>query len=209
MATFHDVQFPSCISYGSSGGPKFNTTILELSSGYEKRNIVWSKVRAEYDVSHGIKTQEDMNALRAFFYARQGRAFSFRFKDWGDFALAQQSIGTTDGTTATFQIYKRYSSGATDYDRTVVKIVSGTVIVKVNSVVIAEGAGVSEYQIDLLTGVITLGATLAATTGDDVEVGCEFDVPVRFDVDHLNARHDFYNVESWESIPLVEVRDST
>lgn len=209
MSTFHDVQFPSCISYGSAGGPKFNTTVLELSSGYEKRNIVWSKVRAEYDVSHGVKTKPDMDALRSFFYARQGRAFSFRFKDWGDFALPLQSIGTTDGTTAVFQTYKRYSSGSINYDRTLEKIVSGTVVVKVNSVTITEGTGVSEYQIDLLTGIITLGSTLAATTGDDVEIECEFDVPVRFDVDHLNARHDFYNVESWESIPLVEVRDAT
>lgn len=207
--TFHEVQFPPAISYGSSGGPQFKTTVLELSSGYEKRNIDWSLVRAAYDVSQGIKTKEDMDVLRAFFYARRGRAYGFRFKDWGDFELAQQEIGATDGSTAAFQIYKTYSSSGTDFDRVITKPVDGTVRVWVNSVEIDEGSGNGEFEVDLTTGIITLGSTHVATSTYPVEVECEFDVPVRFDTDHLDASHDFYNVESWESIPLVEVRDIT
>ena len=205
--SFHEVQFPPAISYGSSGGPMFKTTVLELSSGHEKRNIDWSKVRAMYDVAQGIKTKEDMDLLRAFFYNRQGKAYGFRFKDWGDFTLEQQSIGTTDGTTATYQIFKKYSSGTDEYDRDIQKPVASSVDVWVNSVAITEGTGTGEFQVDTATGIVTLGATLAATTGEDVEVACDFDVPVRFDVDHLDASHDFYNVESWDSIPLLEVRD--
>lgn len=208
MATFHDVQFPPQVSYGSSGGPKFKTTVLELASGYEKRNIEWSKIRAEYDVSQGVKTTEDMDVLRAFFYARQGRAYSFRFKDWGDYILEKQGIGVTDASTAQFSTYKRYSSGGVDFDRPIDKIVSGTVSVWHNSILLSEGVGGSEYQVNLLTGVITIGATLAATIGDNVEIACQFDVAVRFDIDHLNASHDFFNVESWSSIPLLEVRDT-
>jgi len=206
---FHDVQFPAAISYGSSGGPQFKTTILELSSGYEKRNVDWSLVRAAYDVSHGIKTKPDMDAIRSFFYARQGRAYGFRFKDWGDFELARQSIGVTDGATLAYQIYKRYSSGVTDFDRNLTKIVLASVTLWVNSTVIAEGSGAGEYAVDLATGIVTLGSALAATTGQDVEITCQFDVPVRFDTDHLNSSHDFYEVESWDAIPLVEVRDTT
>jgi uncharacterized protein (TIGR02217 family) len=187
----------------------FKTTILELSSGREKRNIDWSKVRASYDALHGIKTHEDMDAIRAFFYARQGRAYGFRFKDWGDFEISQQSIGTTDTSTTDFQIFKRYTSGSVNYDRDITKPVEGTVEVWVNSVSIEEGVGGSNFQVDTTTGIITLGSTLAATTGQTVEVDCQFDVPVRFDTDHFAPSHDFYNIESWESIPLLEVRDIT
>ena len=178
-----------------------------MSSGYEKRNINWSLVRAAYDVSQGIKTKEDMDVLRAFFYARRGRAYGFRFKDWGDFEISRQEIGATDGTTEDFQIYKTYSSSGTDFDRIITKPVTGTVRVWVNSVEIDEGSASDEFEVDTTTGIITLGSTHVATSTYPVEVECEFDVPVRFDTDHLDAVHDFYNVESWDSIPLVEVRD--
>ena len=35
----------------------------------------------------------------------------------------------------------------------------------------------------------------------------EFHVCVRFDTDHLNMKHEFWTYRSWDSIPLVEVRD--
>jgi len=34
----------------------------------------------------------------------------------------------------------------------------------------------------------------------------EFDVPVRFDTDKMAATIDSYGVNSWQNIPLVEVR---
>ncbi len=35
--SFHDVRFPTDISYGSSGGPGFSTAIIEVDSGAEER----------------------------------------------------------------------------------------------------------------------------------------------------------------------------
>jgi uncharacterized protein (TIGR02217 family) len=52
------------------GGPKFSTNVIILSSGYESRNQNWALARAEYDISTGIKTKADMDAVIAFFYAR-------------------------------------------------------------------------------------------------------------------------------------------
>src|SRR4051812_33839942 len=84
---FHEVQFPTGISYGAIGGPGFNTTILPLASGYEKRNQNWERARGEWDVAHGLRTQAELNLLKSFFYARRGRLFGFRFKDWIDYRL--------------------------------------------------------------------------------------------------------------------------
>ena len=97
---FHEVQFPTDISFGAVGGAEFKTMIVTHDSGHERRNIDWSIARGEWDVVHGLEDQADIDALITFFRTREGRAHGFRFKDWSDFALARQNIGTTDGATA-------------------------------------------------------------------------------------------------------------
>lgn len=204
--TFHDVQLPSDVEKGSGGGPEFNTIVLPLATGFEKRNIQWSQARAKYNIGYGIQTKANFTLVLDFFYARFGRAHSFRFKDWGDFEMARQVIGATDGSTATFQVFKRYTSGALDYDRTIEKIVLDSESVWVNNVSITEGGGAGEYALNDLTGVLTLGATLAAQSGTDVEVLCEFDVPVRFDVDKFDVTLETFDAGAIPNLPVIEVR---
>lgn len=204
--SFHEEIFPIGVSYGAVGGPKFKTTILPLMSGYEKRNIDWSNARAEYDVSYGLKTLEELEEIRDFFYARRGMAYGFRFRDWQDYKLTNEVIGLTTGALTTYQIFKRYQSGAVVYDRVLRKIETGGVVVTVAGVIRTVGLGGTSYQINLNTGVITLGATLAALVGESIAITCNFHVPVRFDTDHLATTIEEYNVFTWGQIPLVEVR---
>jgi uncharacterized protein (TIGR02217 family) len=79
-----------------------------------------------------------------------------------------------------------------------------------NNVSIVEGAGVSEFTVNNNTGVITLGSTLAAQSGTEVEVICEFDVPVRFDTDELDITATVFTqdeaVINIPSIPIIEIR---
>lgn len=206
MAGFHDVRLPEHVESGATGGPAFSTNIIELSSGYEKRNIEWEKEKGQWDVSYGIMTKEDFQEVLTFFRGRYGRAYSFRFKDWADYEIAQQEIGTTDGTTDEFQIYKRYEYGDYHYDRNISKPVEDSLTVYVDDVEISEGTGSSTYSIDLLTGVITLGADLAAQSGTSVEVVCEFDVPVRFDSDIMEVSLEVFNAGSVPEISIVEVK---
>lgn len=205
MAVFHDVLFPKEIAYGAVGGPKFKTTIVTLTSGYEQRNIDWSQTRGEWDVSYGLKTQSELNVIRNFFMARHGKAYAFRFKDWMDFDMPRQSIGTTNALSKVFQIYKRYQDAASFFDRDLTKPVAGTVAVWVNGVGVTPGNGTGNFAVDLTTGKITLGSGFA-TAGQLVEAQCNFDVPVRFDTDHLATSITEYNVFVWGQIPLVEVR---
>lgn len=207
---FHDVQLPDDIERGAQGGPRFKTTILTLVGGAEQRNIDWQQTRAAYDISYGIVDADDVDAgydlVREFYYARKGRGHSFRFKDWTDFEMDRQIIGATDGSLAIFQIFKRYTSGGFDHDRTLEKIVSGSLSVWVNNAAITEGAGASEYQVDLLTGIITIGSTLAAQSGTDVEALTEFDVPVRFADDAMDVAAMLATVGNIPAIPLIEVK---
>ena len=101
MTTFHEVRFPPDISYGAVGGPGWSTSIVTTVSGHERRNANWSQARGRWNVAHGLKRREQVAELIAFFRARMGRAFGFRFKDWTDYQALAQTLGTGDGSTKT------------------------------------------------------------------------------------------------------------
>lgn len=88
MTGFHDVRFPDAIARGATGGPEYSTDIITVASGFEQRNINWQASRARYDIGTGIRTREQMAEVIAFFRARKGRAYGFRFRDWTDFDAA-------------------------------------------------------------------------------------------------------------------------
>lgn len=68
---FIEVRFPTDIAYGSAGGPEYSTDIVITQGGYEQRNSNRSQARARYNVAHGIKSQEQLSTLIAFFRARK------------------------------------------------------------------------------------------------------------------------------------------
>ena len=205
---FHEVRFPDDISRGARGGPERRTQIVELASGDEERNASWANSRRRYDAAYGIRRADDLAAVVAFFEARNGRLYGFRFKDWADFksclpsqtpSAADQVIGTGDGTTTAFQLVKRYASGSQTWTRSITKPVAGTVLVAIDGVMQASG-----WSIDTTTGLITFDT--APVAGASITAGFEFDVPVRFDTDTLDVTLDIERLGSITSIPLVEVR---
>lgn len=197
--SFVEIQFPADISYGSSGGPTFSTDVIEAFSGFEQRNINWSAARARYNVAHGVKTQSQLDELISFFRARQGKAIGFRFKDWTDYQAVAQNIGTGNGSQTVFQLTKKYTSSVT-VTRVIKKPVNNaTMKVYLNAVLQSSG-----YTVNYATGEITF--TTAPGSGVAVTADFEFDVPVRFDTDQLDAAIDDFGSRSWSDIPLVEVR---
>lgn len=203
---FHEVQFPIEISYGAVGGPGFNTTVLSLASGFERRNINWSLARATYDVAQAIKTQADLNTLIQFFMARNGKAYGFRFQDWTDYTIPNAGgslpvMFTTVGAgPGTFQIVKVYTDAGNTYTRVITKPQDGTVAVYNNGIL------TTDWSVNGSTGIVTLGSTTYSTTGHAISVSCQFDTPVRFDIDQMKVSINDYNNNSWNQIPLVEVR---
>ena len=205
---FHEIRFPDNISRGARGGPERRTQIVELASGDEERNASWANSRRRYDAAYGIRRADDLAAVVAFFEARNGRLYGFRWKDWGDYksclpsgvpAATDQGIGTGDGTASAFQLVKAYTSGGQSWIRTITKPVSGTVQVALDG-----NAQASGWSVDTTTGLITF--TTAPASGVIVSAGFEFDVPVRFDTDQLDVTHDLERLGSITSIPLIEVR---
>jgi len=210
---FHEVQFPTGISYGSSGGPGFNTSIVATDAGTEERVARWNYPRHSYDASYAIRSLADLNLVLEFYTARQGPAFGFRYKDWFDFTSASDHrgahdgqdvvIGTGNASEQDFQLIKKYTSGTTTRNRTITKPVSGTVRVTLDSV-----EQVSGWSVNTTSGIVTF--TTAPGIGVEVTAGFEFDVPVRFgeELDEVFAiNYQSFGHGSVPSIPLVEIVD--
>ena len=205
---FHEVRFPDNISRGARGGPERRTQIVEMASGDEERNGSWADSRRRYDASYGIRKSDDLAAVTAFFEARRGRLYGFRWKDWADYksglpsaslSATDQTIGTGTGAATTFQLMKLYTSGAQSWTRTITKPVAGTVVLALNGVTQITG-----WTVNTTTGVVTFAT--APGPGLAITAGFEFDVPVRFDTDTLDVTLDFERLGSITSIPLIEVR---
>lgn len=208
MAFIETPRFPENLSYGSQGGPGFQTGIAVLQSGHEQRRGVWATPRHQYNASFAVKTVADVETVRDFFQAMRGRLHGFRFKDWNDYTSASdgvsspsdtdQTIGTGDGAETDFQLVKLYTTGTETLTRTINKPVSATVVVSLDDV--GQGSG---WSVDTTTGVVTFSA--APGNNVVVKAGYEFDVPVRFDIDVLAVSADTYGIRSAD-VPIVELR---
>lgn len=205
----HEVRFPAALSIGSSGGPERRTEIVTLSNGFEERNSPWAHSRRRYDAGLGVRSLDDLAAVIAFFEARHGQLYGFRWKDWTDYKSCQPSkpsgpfdqlLGIGDGQTVEFMLRKTYRSGESSYERPITKPVDGSVRVAV--------AGV-ELEAEAFTVSYTTGRLLITEPPADnapVTAGFEFDVPVRFDTDRITASLSSLSAGEIPSIPVVEVR---
>ena len=199
MSGFHEVQFPPDISYGASGGPGYLTTVVTTVSGHERRNANWVAARGKWNVAHGLKKREQVAALIAFFRARRGRAYGFRFKDWTDYQALAQPLGQGDGETQTFQLVKIYNSGGEIEVRIITKPIDGTVKIYRNGI-----EAVSGWELDTTTGLVTFAS--APELEEQITADFEFDVPVRFDSDQMDITIETYQLGSWGQIPVLEIR---
>lgn len=189
------------ISYGSKGGPGFKTSVFASESGFEGRSQNWTYSRGRWEISKSIRDTLDMDVVRALYYNAYGRARGFRFKDWSDYQMTRGVIGTGDGTTQLFKIKKLYGTGSYQYTRRLFKPVTGTVSVYVNNVLKLS----STYTLSTTLGTITFDALNIPALGHVVDVTCEFDVPVRFDTDEMQASAEIHDIQSWGNIPIIEI----
>jgi uncharacterized protein (TIGR02217 family) len=208
--SFHEVRFPTRLSFGAIGGPERRTEIVTLANGFEERNSPWSASRRRYDAGLGMQSLDDVADAISFFEARQGQLFGFRWKDWSDFkscvpsgvpAFGDQELGLGDGVTSIFQLIKKYQSGPNTVEREISKPVQGTVVVAVNGAELISGA---DFIVDYETGLLTLN--IPPVNGASVTAGFIYDVPVRFDIDRLDVSLSGFEAGDIPNIPVVELR---
>ncbi|GIL03335.1 MAG: glycoside hydrolase family 24 [Alphaproteobacteria bacterium] len=208
IASFHEVVFPLRLAFGSSGGPVRRTEVVALASGHEQRNARWSQSRRRFDAGQAMRGLDDLYETLAFFEARKGRLFGFRFRDpldWKscppglDPAPADQPLGEGDGATTGFDLVKSY--GADEIlPRRIAKPVVGSVRVAVAGVEQTPG---SDFTVDHAAGTITFMA--APVAGAPVTAGFAFDLPVRFDTDEIVVNLAAFAAGDIPSVPVLEI----
>lgn len=207
---FHEVRLPTRLAFGSTGGVERRTEVVTLASGYERRSSPWAMGRRRYLIGANLRSLPDMAALTAFFEARRGRLYGFRFRDFADYASCgpggtpgplDQTLGEGDGTRTVFRLVKRYGDdGGEPVERPITKPVEGSVRLAVGGVELAGGA----FAVDVTTGEVTLDAAPGA--GVAVTAGFLFDTPVRFDTDRLEVTLESFDAGRIAAVPLIEVR---
>lgn len=214
---FHNVQFPTNVNYGTSGGPGFQTQIISLDSGAERRVSRWSQPRHTFNAAFSIRKEADLSAVKTFYIARQGAANSFRYKDWSDLTTTEdgldlrmkgtpiapddQLIASGNGVKTQFQLVKRYTNGGVTRVRTITKPIASTVKVAIDGAEQLAG-----WSVDETTGILTF--SVAPANGAEITWGGEFDVHVRFGEaadELLNMTIDDFSTGSIPSIEMIEI----
>lgn len=210
MPSFHEVQFPLRLALGTSGGPYRRTDIVSLSNGRESRNSRWKDSRRRYDAGSGVRSVADLYEVLAFFEARAGQLYGFRFSDPvdhkscgpdGTISSADQRIGTGDGVTRVFQLRKTYQDAGGSAQRVIAKPVASSVVLQVGGVLVDDNS----FTLDETTGMVTFKPAATPADGDIIRAGFRFDVPVRFDIDRIEIDLEAFKAGRIPSIPLIEI----
>ena len=186
MTGFHEVRFPDNIAYGATGGPEFATTVVATGAATRSATSTGREARGRWDVASGLKKQAQIDELIAFFRARKGKAYGFRFKDWTDYKATGQLLGTGDDAIKTVPAGQALPVGERD-------------------------RGPDDHQAGRRHGEGLPGRRRAALglvgrhddrarhlqrrrrpLGVEVTADFEFDVPVRFDTDHMAVTIETY-----------------
>ncbi len=211
---FDDVQFPFSIGRSATVSPRFSTDIVTTLSGHEKRNSDWADARLEFDAGPGIRSEEELRSLIAFFRARRGAAKAFRFSDPYDHSsnamidpptMMDQNIGIGDGEQTRFQLTKSYSLDAAAEDceaqqRLITRPQPASLLVAVNGVI------TSNWSLGML-GEVVFDSPPAPNS--EVTAGFLFDVPVRFAEDRLEVSASTFMAGEIPNIRLIEVREGS
>lgn len=211
--SFHDVHLPGSLQYGSTFGPQHTTSIFPTASGHEVRTTPYSQPKHRLRLVRELQSSSEAHAIKTHAMARRGAAFSFPQKDANDFTSAEdgvstpdeldQEIGTGDGTTQAFQLFKTYEpSGPAPKSRTITLPVDDTVVVAL------DGTPTTSFTLTRPGGIITFA--VAPSNGVVITAGFEFEVPVRYTQDAeawAAMQVDAYEQWSTQALDLIEVSD--
>jgi len=201
---FADVRFPVALGREVGVEPAFSTAIATMASGAEQRNSDWADARLSFDAGPGLRGEEDLRALIAFFRARRGAAQGFRLEDpfdnssngmTGEPGSADQVLGMGDGVRTEFPLIKTYDGQV----RRITRPVAETVRLSVAGVEPAGGWTLQDKGIVEFDDAPAEGAQVAA--------GFRFDVPVRFAEDRLGLSRATFLAGEVPSVPMIEVRE--
>ncbi|WP_257556407.1 DUF2460 domain-containing protein [Sphingobium sp. CFD-2] len=197
---FIDQHLPREVEIGARRRDDEDIEIVTTDGGWEVRNARSSQSLREYEISFPMSQRDNAvyQAVVAMFKVARGKLHSFRFRDWADYQLDAEIIGTGDGSTTAFQITQSWTVDGETVSRDITRPISSFQVFK------AGVLQVSGYSINYDTGMLTF--SVAPSLGVEISVTGQFDIPVRFDAP-LETLGYSADLEHIETITLKEVRE--
>lgn len=151
--------------YSYSAAYEYQVKETRYESGATQRKSVWPSGQSLHSFLCTYRVpQSTYRTIRDFFNARNGRYDTFYFKNWENYQVTAEAVGTGDASETVFQL-----------DHYPVKADSQTIYV--NAVEQTEGV---DYTLVDATGVITFasppGSGLAITADYEFYLICVFDM---------------------------------
>jgi uncharacterized protein (TIGR02217 family) len=201
MTNFHDVNLPKYIEIFATANTEFSTSCSVTKSGREVRSLDSALPRRSYSLKDCRLSKAQFEVFNSFFYARRGRRFSFRLKDYCDYKVKDQQIVIIDAKSHQFQLTKIYPDLIAPFTRKIIKPVSKTI--KISGVKDIK----SKISWSLLNeGVVKISTSLVKDT--KLLLSYEFDVLVRFDKDSFQYSFNEDGTISLDDVKLIEVFSS-
>lgn len=144
-----EVQLPVEIARGAQGGPMFSTIVAAGRNATEKRIAQWVVGRRRWDISHARRDEAQADTLAAFFYARRGKLFGFRFQDPEDYQATEEVLYPTGAPYV--QLERTYTSGPVSSRRVIYKPVQS-----VGITLLREGVPYTLFAVDWTSGMVFL-----------------------------------------------------
>ena len=180
---FEETRLLDKVAYGFTGGDTWEITRVPLFSGKVARNSERTQPLWRGSAPYDQIEPADHVVVRDAFNAMQAGLHGFRFKNWADYTLTAEVIGTAAGSAdETMQLIKTYTLGGNSAVRTVIKPVGQASLFE-------DGAPLASTT-DTTTGEVTF----TSTAGKVITATVEYDLPVIFADNDLQ-----FTIQNWES----------
>lgn len=169
---FLEQRLDSRITQGATGGPTVPGRVKRYTaSGRLSQNFSGALPIHRYDVSHGLRSRDDYQAVLDLWYVVMFTPYAgFRFKDWRDYRATKANTKLTLVTGTTWQLQRRHAvAGGIEFLRDIVKPCASP------AVVIYDAGGSP-----LTATVNTVTGQVEVPTGTPASWEGQFDVPVTF-----------------------------
>jgi len=169
-----ETRLSARLEAGLSVIPARMTDVQQLRSGAEHRNARWANARRRFTL-RGFKFPSDArDDYLDLWHACEGMTYGFLLRDYSDYRVTAQSLGSAPSGTTAVQLVKTYTFGSRTHTRTITRPEANTVTVYQSGVA---KAGV----LDATTGLFTPSTSWSAAS--PLTWTGQFLVPVRFATD--------------------------
>ena len=161
-------------SYSRGRGAGHATLVSEFEGGSRRTRSRWPRKKQRFSLVFANLSSADASTLWNFYLGRKGAALLFYIKDYRDYQVTDEAVGTGDGSQTQFQLDKKF-------------IVENTDVIKVGGVTKTRGV---DYTINNDTGVITFSS--APGNGLAITATYEFYYRCSFEQDNLELAEFLY-----------------